>query len=170
VGDPAELLRVPERLEIEEHDVGALVLLHHSSRSFDETSALLPIETNAEKPRPRSDAFSSIARPSAPLWDDSAIRPGGGAPGAKVAFKPIPGTAIPRPFGPMSRAPCARTSASSCSWRSTPSAPISAKPAEMTQSARTPFRSDASADSSTCSPGTQMTARSTWSGISAIVG
>ena len=79
---------------------------------------MLPIETNAEKPRPRSEAFSSSASPSAPLWDEKPILPAGSARGAKVAFRPWPGTAMPRQFGPTSRAPCARTSASSCSCRS----------------------------------------------------
>ena len=39
---------------------------HHSSRSFDETSALFPIETKAETPSPRASARSSSASPSAP--------------------------------------------------------------------------------------------------------
>ena len=60
---------------------------HHSSRSFEETSALLPIETKAEKPSPRSEAFSSSASPSAPLCDENAMRPGGSARGANVAFE-----------------------------------------------------------------------------------
>ena len=68
---------------------------------------------------------------------------------------------MPRQFGPISRAPWARTRASSCSWRRTPSIPVSANPAEITQSARVPFRSAASASASTASPGTQKTARST---------
>ena len=118
---------------------------HHSSRSFDETSALFPIETKAEKPRPRSVAFSSRASPSAPLCDEKPMRPSGSARGANVALRPRPGTAMPRQFGPTSRAPCARTSASSCSCRSRPSAPVSAKPAEITHSARTPCRSAAAA-------------------------
>ena len=54
--------------------------------------------------------------------------PGGAARAAKVAFRRGAATAIPRQFGPISRAPCARTSASSRSWRATPSLPISAKP------------------------------------------
>ena len=86
---------------------------------------------------------------------------------AKVAFSRGPATAIPRQFGPISRAPCERTSASSRSCRSAPSLPTSAKPAEMTTSARTPLRSASSAAASTCSPGTEITARSTGSGISA---
>ena len=59
---------------------------HHSSRSFDETSALFPIETNDEKPRLRSTAFSSSARPSAPLCEEKPIRPEGSARGANVAL------------------------------------------------------------------------------------
>ena len=47
---------------------------------------------------------------------------------AKVAFRRGPATAMPRQFGPISRAPWARTSASSCSCRSAPSLPTSAKP------------------------------------------
>ena len=57
---------------------------------------------------------------------------------ANVAFRLGAADEMPRQFGPTSRAPCARTSASSCSWRSTLRCPISAKPAEMTQSARMP--------------------------------
>ena len=99
---------------------------------------MLPIEMNDEKPRLRSDAFSSSASPSAPLCEEKAIGPGGSARGPKVAFSDGAATAMPRQFGPTRRPPCARTSASSCSWRSRPSSPISAKPAEITQSARTP--------------------------------
>ena len=86
---------------------------------------------------------------------------------AKVAFRRGPATAMPRQFGPIRRAPWARTSASNCSCRSAPSLPTSANPAEITTSARTPLRSASSAAASTCSPGTAITARSTGSGISA---
>ena len=79
-------------------------------------------------------------------------RPGARA-GAKVAFRPRPGTATPRQLGPTSRAPCARTSASRRSCRSRPSSPVSAKPAEITHRARTPWRSASDAASSTCSAG-----------------
>ena len=123
---------------------------------------------NEEKPRLRSDAFSSSARPRAPLCEENAIGPGGSARGPNVALSDGPETAMPRQFGPTSRPPCERTSASSCSCRSRPSAPTSAKPAEMTQSARTPVFSAESAASRTCAPGRQMTARSTCSGSSSI--
>ena len=96
--------------------------------------------------------------------------PAGKLCGANVAFSPGPAEKMPRQFGPISRAPCARTLASSCSWRRTPSAPVSAKPAEITQSALVPFCSAASASSSTDSPGRQNTARSTGSGMSAMDG
>ena len=37
------------------------------------------------------------------------MRPGGSARGANVAFSPTARSAMPRQFGPTSRAPCART-------------------------------------------------------------
>ncbi len=128
---------------------------------------MFPIETNADSPSPRASAASSSASPSAPDWDEKPMLPLGAERAAKVAFRRGPATAMPRQFGPIRRAPWARTSASSCSCRSAPSLPTSAKPAEMTTSARTPLRSASSAAASTCSPGTAITARSTGSGISA---
>ena len=128
---------------------------------------MFPIETNAERPRPRGSAASSSARPRAPLCDEKPIEPGAALRAAKVAFRLGAADARPRQFGPMSRAPCARTAASSCSWRSRPACPTSAKPAEMTTSARTPARSASSAAGTTASAATAITARSTVSGISA---
>jgi hypothetical protein len=104
---------------------------HHSSRSFDETSALLPIETNAENPSPRPLVFSSSARPRAPLCDEKPIRPSGSARGANVAFRRGSEMLIPRQFGPIRRAPWARTAARSRSCRSRPTGPTSAKPAAL---------------------------------------
>ena len=45
---------------------------------------------------------------------------------------------MPRQFGPISRAPWKRASATSSRSRAAPSAPTSAKPAEITQTARVP--------------------------------
>ena len=87
----------------------------YSSRSFDETSALLPIETKEERPKPRAASWSSRARPSAPLCDEKPMFPFGNVPGANVAFMPTFPVKTPRQFGPISRAPCARTRASSSS-------------------------------------------------------
>ena len=111
-------------------------------------------------------AASSRASPSAPLCDEKPMLPGGVERDAKVALRLGPATEIPRQFGPIRRAPYARTSASSRSWRSRPSLPVSAKPAEMTTSARTPCASACSAASITPAAGTQITATSTGSGIS----
>ena len=129
-------------------------------------SALLPTETNADRPRPRPATRSSNARPSAPLWDEKPIEPAGNDRGANVAFNLDPATAMPRQFGPNSRAPWARTAASSRSCRSRPSAPVSAKPADITQIARIPAVSACSAASITLAAGTQITARSTGAGRS----
>ena len=129
---------------------------------------MFPIETNAEKPSPRSAAFSSSARPSAPLCDEKAMRPGGIARGAKVAFRPSAG------HGDAEAVRADQPRAVRADEREQPRLPLDAlladlgEPAEMTQSAGTPLRSAASADSSTRAPGTQMTARSTASGISSI--
>ena len=95
----------------------------YSSRSLDETSALLPIETNDENPRPRALAASSRASPRAPLWEAKPIGPGGNDSRANVALTPAAATASPRQFGPSRRAPWERTSSSSRSWRSAPSLP-----------------------------------------------
>ncbi len=84
---------------------------------------MFPTETKAEKPRPRAFACSSSASPSAPLWEEKPMFPGGKAYGAKVAFRLAAELAIPRQFGPIRRAPCVRTSASSRSCRSAPSCP-----------------------------------------------
>ena len=47
----------------------------YSSRSFDETSALFPSDTNAESPSPRPRACSTTASPSAPLCDANPTDP-----------------------------------------------------------------------------------------------
>jgi hypothetical protein len=46
--------------------------------SLLETSALLPIETNEDSPRPILVACSITASPSAPDCDRNPTRPGGG--------------------------------------------------------------------------------------------
>ena len=115
---------------------------------------MFPIETNAERPSPRDSAASSSASPSAPLWEEKPMLPGGAEREANVALSLTAAEEMPRQLGPSSRAPCARTSASSASWRSSPSGPTSANPAEMTQTARTPAsRTDSTASEHRCRPG-----------------
>ena len=76
-----------------------------SSRSFEEMSALLPVEANSETPSPRARAPSSTAIPSAPDCDAMATFPSGGRVAAKVASNTKSGrfTSRPRQFGPSSR-------------------------------------------------------------------
>ena len=51
----------------------------------------------------RSRAQSSTAVTSAPDWATNARRPGSAAAGAKLAFRPMPGTSRPTQFGPRMR-------------------------------------------------------------------
>ena len=44
-----------------------------------------------------------MAVASAPDWVTNAMFPGKALPGAKLAFKPMPGTRMPRQFGPAIR-------------------------------------------------------------------
>ena len=85
----------------------------YSRRSLEETSALLPRDTKAERPSPRARACSTTARPSAPLCEANPTLPGGRTPAANVALSRCAEDAMPRQFGPMRRPPCARTRSSS---------------------------------------------------------
>ena len=53
--------------------------------------------------------------PNAPLWEAKPTRPGGGAPGAKLAFSETAGSVLitPRQLGPTRRMPAARHTATS---------------------------------------------------------
>ena len=139
----------------------------YSSRSFDDTSALLPTETNADRPRPRWEASSITARPTAPLCDEMATFPGSNWRREKVAFIIGPDANTPRQFGPTMRAPCERTSASRSASALAPAGPVSAKPAEITQTAFAPAPSASATAPCTAPDGTAMTARSTRVGSSA---
>ena len=63
----------------------------YSSRSLEDTSALFPTETKAEKLSPRDSAFSSSASPSAPLCEEKPIFPGGKLASRGRAPNPAPG-------------------------------------------------------------------------------
>ncbi len=142
----------------------------YCSRSLLLTSALLPIETKLETPSPRLAAWPSSSIPSAPDWLAKPIWPRIGRNGANVAFIDTSGSVLttPMPFGPTRRMPCSRAcSTSSCS---TPALPRSANPALITMRPWTPFRAASRTTSATDAAGTVMTARSTSSGTSRIVG
>src|SRR5664279_2253691 len=56
------------------------------SRSFPDTSARLPADTNVDNPSPRFAASARIAIPNAPDWQKKPTRPGGGTSGANDPF------------------------------------------------------------------------------------
>ena len=73
---------------------------HHSSRSLVETSALLPIDTNADRPSPRDSAASSSASPSAPLWEEKPMLPAGRRAGGEGRVQARPGDGDAEAVGP----------------------------------------------------------------------
>ena len=64
------------------------------------TSSILPTETKYENPMPSSNAQSSTDVHRAPDWEMNPMCPLAGEAAAKLAFRLIPGTIIPRQFGP----------------------------------------------------------------------
>ena len=135
-----ELARVAERLEVEQHDVRLRVVLPPLEQVVRGDVRLVPDRDEGGEAEPRR----APARAAPARARRTARRSRSGPAAARAARRSRSGfgfdEAMPRQFGPSSRAPCARTSASSCSCRSRPSSPVSAKPEEITQSARTPLR------------------------------
>ena len=142
---------------------------HQASRSFEDTSALFPRLTKAERPIPRSAQYESAAIPRPPLCEAKAMRPDAGPSGAKVASNGAapPVTAIPRQLGPIIRIPLVRTMCTSSACRAAPSWPASEKPADRTTSARAPRAAASRATAGTPAAGTATTTRSTRSGRAA---
>ncbi len=79
----------------------------NSSRSLPDTSALLPTLMKCETPMLRVAAYCRIASPSAPLCDDTATLPAGGAVGANWALRRTASSVLmtPRQLGPTIRMP-----------------------------------------------------------------
>ena len=138
-------------------------------RSLPERSALLPTETNDERPIPSSRECSSSAIPKPPLWESIPTLPRGGMSEAKVALSIASGAVLitPRQFGPTRRMPLARQISISSRCARAPCSPTSANPAVRTTSARTPSSPQARATSRTPSIGSATIASSTGSGKSA---
>ena len=107
--------------------------------------------------------------PSMPDWQKKPIRPGGGTTGARLAFIRVDGSVLTRPrqFGPSTRMPEPRASATNRRSASAPTSPASAKPAVITTSPWTALARHAWTTSATVDAGTVTTARSTGPGISA---
>ena len=125
------------------------------------TSALSPSDTKWEKPISRSPAQSSIAVASAPDCVMNASVPAIACPGAKLAFRPAPGTSAPMQFGPRIRSSQGRAAASiCCSSEGPPSAPGCRSPDDSTIAARVPLRPRSAINPGTVFAGVQITARS----------
>ena len=123
------------------------------------------MDTIAEKPMPRGNAQSSTVVAIAPDCVRNAMLPGSNAAGAKVAFRPMPGTAMPRQLGPTTRNRYGRAALSSCAARSRPTlASPSAKPAVRTTAARVPRAPSSATSAGTVSGGVAITASSGVSG------
>ena len=109
---------------------------------------------------PSSESCPARATPTPPDCDKSPATPGWGRLAAKVASRPMAGTATPKQLGPTSRMPCLRHTAS----RSAQAA--ASRPDAITTSDRTPRWPHCSATPSTAGAGTATTARSAGSGRS----
>ncbi len=128
-----------------------------------EMSALFPMETNVDSPKPSSAACPMTAIPSAPLCERNPTRPVGGHVVANVPLSCTAGSVFTTPmqFGPISRIPDARHTSRSSRCNAAPSEPVSANPAEITTSPRTPFSPHSRATAMTCAAGTATNATST---------
>ena len=126
------------------------------------TSALLPSDTNCEKPSPTSRAASSIATPRAPEWEANATEPGSAGAGVNDASMRTSGSVLitPMQLGPTIRTPAARTRPSTARSNAAPASPPSRKPAVITTRPPTPTARHSSIEAGTASRGTITTARS----------
>ena len=122
---------------------------------------LSPVWMKWEKPMPLAHAQSSTALHSAPDCETKAILPGGASSGAKLAFRPMPGTSRPMELGPSTRMPWALASARTASSTLRPEASAACcKPAVMMQAALAPFCPKARMDSANEPTGPHISARS----------
>ena len=132
-GDATEAARVPERLHVQQDHLRRLVVLPPLEQVVRGDVRLVPDRDERGEAEPaRLGRLQQREAERAALRGEADVAARGRAGRRRSRSGSAPATAIPRQLGPISRAPCARTSASSRSWRSAPSLPTSAKPAEMT--------------------------------------
>ncbi len=142
----------------------------YSRKSTSFRSAMLPSDTNFEKPMLMDRAQSRMAVAMAPDCDSMPTSYWNGAVSAKVAFIPIEVLMTPTEFGPTRRTPWRRASSTSSRSARAPSLPVSRKPAVMMTTARTPFSQHSRRTSRTAAAGTVRIARSGVSGRSSTDG
>ena len=140
----------------------------NSSTSQSSTSAWLPTDTQRLNPAPCEWPSETKVPINAPLWLAMPIPPGRSGPASSASEEESIARSVtlntPRQFGPSSRIPAARATASTASCNAAPAGPASASLPVMTMHAPTP----AAAHSSTCrskdAAGTASTATSAGSG------
>ncbi len=144
----------------------------HSSRSLPETSALLPRDTNIDRPRPRSPSIARIASPRAPDCEENATLPATGSLAEKEACSRTAGSMfmIPMQLGPTIRILNFLARSTTSRSIAAPAAPVSLKPAVMMTIDCTPLRPQDSTAPSTAGRGTAITARSIGSGMASTDG
>ncbi len=138
-------------------------------RSPQPTSAMEPSETIELKPAPSRRLQSRMAVMSAPDWPMKLTRPLLAMPAANVALRPDMGLITPRQLGPMMRMPYSLALATRSRSSLAPSSPTSLKPAEMTTAVGTPASPHSSMMPGIDTAGVTMTARSTFSGMDAML-
>ena len=154
--DPGELARVADRLEVEQHDLGGVVLLPVLQQVVagdvgavaggDERREAEPAVVDLlEDRRARAHRTGRRSRPGR----------AGGITGDSEALSEIAGSVLmtPRQFGPISRSPYDRASPTSRRCRCRPSSPVSAKPEEITTRPWTPLAAQSRTTSCTASAG-----------------
>ena len=119
--EPRELARVPERLEVEQDQVGLRVVLPVLEQVVRRDVRLVADRDERREPEPAGGAALEDGEPErTALRREADVARREGSAGRRSRSDRAPAEKMPRQFGPISRAPCARTRASSCSWRRTP--------------------------------------------------
>ena len=136
-----------------------------ASKSLPERSALLPTETNEDRPSPSRSAASMIAMPSPPLCERKPTRPAAAWCGANVALSRTSGGGVEHAQAVGADEPHARHRGrprAAPRWRRAPSrADLGEAGRDHDQRAHARRPRTARAASSTCAAGTTITARST---------
>ena len=97
-GDPGELARVAEGLQVQQHDVGRGSSRQYCSRSLPDTSARLPAETKVDRPSPRASRLGEQRDADARRTGRTPRSGrGAGSRGARVALRRTAGSVLTRP-------------------------------------------------------------------------
>ena len=169
--DPGEPAGVAERLDVEEREPGALVLLPELEQVVGgDVGAVADRGEGGDAEPPRLGELDQGEAEGAALGRRSRRRRRPARSGAKVALSPCSGSVLrmPRQLGPISRIPASRQTASSSRFAlGALRADLGEAGGEDDQARWRPWRRIRARLSATASAGTAITARSISSGISA---